>query len=70
MKHLSLVKPRSMIMEKHLAHIDQMTDTELAQLLGVTEEQAAALRDFIQHVGGMQNARQAVEMLGRMGKAA
>ena len=57
-------------MKKHFARIEEMTDKEIAELLNVTEEQAAALRDFVQHVGGMQNARQAVDMLGRISKAA
>lgn len=57
-------------MKKQFARIEEMTATEIAELLNVTEEQAEALRAFIQHVGGMQNARQAVEMLGRVSKAA
>lgn len=57
-------------MKKPFARIEEMTATEIAELLNVTEEQAEALRAFIQHVGGMQNARQAVEMLGRVSKAA
>lgn len=48
---------------------------EIAELLAMdgsdlTEEQAAALRDFIRQIGGLENAYNAVELLSQLEKAA
>jgi len=55
--------------------IQDMAADEIAELLAaegtdLTEEQAAALRDFIDRVGGLENAFSAVEMLSQSEKAA
>ena len=55
--------------------IEDLSADEIAELLGdegqeLTEEQAAELRDFIERVGGLENAFQAVQMLSELEKAA
>ena len=36
----------------------------------MSEEDVIALQDFIRHIGGLENAQQAVEMLEQMDRAA
>lgn len=55
--------------------VEDLAAEEIAELLSMdgvdlTEAQADALHDFIQRVGGFENARAAVEMLLGMDKAA
>ena len=55
--------------------IQDMNADEIAELLAaegsdLSEEQASALRDFIDRVGGIENALSAVEMLCDLEKAA
>ncbi len=55
--------------------IQDMTADEIADFLGaegnyLTEEQAAALHEFIDEVGGLENAYAAVDMLSQLNKAA
>ena len=55
--------------------IQDMMPDEIAELLAaedcdLTEEQAGALQEFIEHIGGVENACNAVEMLSQLDKAA
>ena len=55
--------------------IQDLPAEEIAELLAksdkeVTPKQAKALRDFIEDIGGMDNACAAVEMLGQLRDAA
>ena len=55
--------------------IQDMTTDEIADFLRaegnhLTEEQAAALQEFIDGVGGLENAYAAVDMLSQLNKAA
>jgi hypothetical protein len=55
--------------------IEDLSADEIAELLAdeghaLTEAQAAELRDFIERVGGLENAFQAVQMLSELEKAA
>lgn len=56
-------------------HIQDLPAEEIAALLAksdkdVTPQQAKALRDFIENIGGMDNACAAVEMLSQLRDAA
>ena len=56
-------------------HIDDLTAQEIqtvlaAQVDDLSDEQALALRDFIERIGGIENATAAVEMLSRLEDAA
>lgn len=55
--------------------IQDLAADEIAELLAMegsdlTEEQAADLRDFIEQIGGIENAYAALEMLSQLEKAA
>ena len=50
--------------------VEEMHADEIAELLEVNEEQAAAIREFIQSVGGIDNAEEAIELLSRLPHAA
>jgi len=55
--------------------IQDLPATKIAELLAMqgsdlTEEQAADLRDFIEQIGGIENAYAALEMLSQLDKAA
>ncbi|MBC8872247.1 MAG: hypothetical protein H8E44_22680 [Planctomycetes bacterium] len=49
---------------------DEIVELLAAEGSDLTEEQAAALRDFIARVGGLENAYSAVELLSQLEKAA
>jgi hypothetical protein len=56
-------------------HIQDLPADEIAALLakdgnGVSPEQAAALQEFIEDIGGLENACAAVEMLSQLRDAA
>jgi hypothetical protein len=56
-------------------HIQDLPADEIATLLAndgnnVSPQQAAALREFIEDIGGLENARAAVEMLSQLRDAA
>ena len=55
--------------------VQDLEADEIAALLSwkgsdLTEEQAAALREFIEHIGGIENACNAIEMLSDLEEAA
>jgi hypothetical protein len=55
--------------------VQDLAADEIAELLAaegsdLTDEQAAALQEFIEKVGGLENAISAVEMLSEIEKAA
>ncbi len=55
--------------------VQDLEADEIAELLSqkgsdLTEEQAAALREFIEHIGGIENACNAIEMLSDLEDAA
>jgi hypothetical protein len=50
--------------------VEEMHADEIAELLEVNEEQAAAIREFIQSVGGIENAEEALALLSRLPHAA
>ena len=55
--------------------IQDLAADEIAELLAMqgsdlTEEQAADLRDFVEQIGGVENACAAIEMLSQLEKAA
>ena len=55
--------------------VQDLEADEIAELLSqkgsdLTEEQAAALREFIEHIGGIENACNAIEMLSDLEEAA
>jgi hypothetical protein len=55
--------------------IQDLSAKEIAELLAksdkeVSSQQAVALRDFIEDIGGMDNACAAVEMLGKLNRVA
>jgi hypothetical protein len=56
-------------------HLLDLPADKIAALLtkdgnDVSPEQAAALQEFIENIGGLENARAAVEMLSQLRKAA
>jgi hypothetical protein len=57
-------------MHKDAKRIEDMQTVELARQLRITETQAAAIQDFIRQSGGIQEARDAVDLYGRLTKAA
>lgn len=55
--------------------IQDMMPDEIAELLAaedcdLTEEQAGALHEFVEHIGGIENAFNAVEFLSQLNKSA
>lgn len=55
--------------------IEDMRADEIAELLAediddLSEQQAEALRDFIQRIGGIETALEAIEMLAEIERAA
>jgi hypothetical protein len=59
----------------HEIRIQDLSAAEIAELLAedgshLNTEQAAALRKFIEDIGGLENAFAAVEMLGELEQAA
>lgn len=50
--------------------VDEIRDLLLAEGSELDERQAAALKDFIEEIGGLENALSAVAMLGELEEAA
>jgi len=69
MKELCITIERGRAMDDEI-RIEEMYADEIAELLDVNEEQAAAIREFIQNVGGIDNAHEALELLSRLPEAA
>ena len=58
-----------------MSHIDHLTAEEIRAALAadnsdLSEEDVIALQDFIRHIGGLENAQLAVEMLEQIDRAA
>ena len=58
-----------------IIRIQDLPAKEIAALLAkndtdVTRQQAAAIRDFVEDIGGLENARAAVQMLSQLRDAA
>ncbi len=59
----------------HEIRIQDLTASEIAELLAedgrpLTRQQAVALRQFVEDIGGVENAFAAVEMLDELERAA
>ena len=69
------LSPRDNRMDASQETIDSLSAEQIQALLDVrpgvlNDEDAAALRDFVDRIGGIENATMAVKLLGRIEEAA